>query len=240
MSAVRSKSLTVDRLGVAFSLVGPALDYQIDLFQRTILFWDLMRQRGNGYREHLAKTVPHVLRYKVELVADGRTLERPVNYGLVRIVPLPPGGWRRMPAATEGTETQRDTQALERPSRITVREEQVMAFRRPIDAGVPSLLVGHAFSPLKTTSHRDPRRSLYWRSDSRSLGRRGLPTGHRSRPIRQGTRPPQVVGPQGAVGRSRRIGSVWEVYALGRRPQVTLRFAPLHFARPAACLPRTA
>jgi Protein of unknown function (DUF3141) len=46
-----------------------------------------MRQRGNGYREHLAKTVPHVLRYKVELVIDGRTLERPVNYGLVRIVP---------------------------------------------------------------------------------------------------------------------------------------------------------
>ena len=87
MSAVRSKSLTADRLGVAFSLVGPALDYQIDLFQRTILFWDVMRQRGNGYREHLAKTVPHVLRYKVELVADGRTLERPVNYGLVRIVP---------------------------------------------------------------------------------------------------------------------------------------------------------
>lgn len=87
MSALRSKSLAADRLGVAFSLVGPALDYQIDLFQRTILFWDVMRQRGNGYREHLAKTVPHVLRYKVELVADGRTLERPVNYGLVRIVP---------------------------------------------------------------------------------------------------------------------------------------------------------
>jgi hypothetical protein len=87
MSALRSKSLTADRPGVAFSLVGPALDYQIDLLQRTILFWDVMRQRGNGYREHLAKTVPHVLRYEVELVADGRTLERPVNYGLVRIVP---------------------------------------------------------------------------------------------------------------------------------------------------------
>ena len=28
-----------------------------------------------------------MLRYKVELVIDGRTLERPVNYGLVRIVP---------------------------------------------------------------------------------------------------------------------------------------------------------
>ena len=34
-----------------------------------------------------SKTVPHVLRYKVELVVDGRSLERPVNYGLVRIVP---------------------------------------------------------------------------------------------------------------------------------------------------------
>ena len=52
-----------------------------------VLFLDVMRQRGNGYREHLAKTVPHVLRYNVELIVDGRTLERPVNYGLVRIVP---------------------------------------------------------------------------------------------------------------------------------------------------------
>lgn len=71
--------------------------------------------------------------------------------------------------------------------------------------------------------------------------RRGLPTGHRSRPIRRGTRPPQVVGPQGAVGRSRRIGSVLEGYAIsGRRPRVTLRSATLHFARPAACIPGTA
>src|SRR6516165_1221690 len=46
-----------------------------------------MRQRGNQYRAHLAKTVPHVLDYEVELVLDGRTLPRPVNYGLVRIVP---------------------------------------------------------------------------------------------------------------------------------------------------------
>ena len=46
-----------------------------------------MRQRGNQYREHLAETAPHVLEYEVELVIDGRTLERPVNYALVRIVP---------------------------------------------------------------------------------------------------------------------------------------------------------
>jgi len=46
-----------------------------------------MRRRGEQYREHLAETVPHVLDYSVELVVDGRTLERPVNYGLVRITP---------------------------------------------------------------------------------------------------------------------------------------------------------
>ena len=46
-----------------------------------------MRQRGNQYREHMAETVPHVLDYAAELVIDGRTLKRPVNYLLVRIVP---------------------------------------------------------------------------------------------------------------------------------------------------------
>ena len=48
---------------------------------------DVMRQRGNQYREHLAQTVPNVLNYEAELIIDGRTLKRPVNYGLVRIVP---------------------------------------------------------------------------------------------------------------------------------------------------------
>ena len=70
-----------------FGLVGPAMDYAIDVAQRTVLFWDVMRQRGNQYREHLAETVPHVLSYEAELIIDGRTLPRPVNYGLVRIVP---------------------------------------------------------------------------------------------------------------------------------------------------------
>ena len=70
-----------------FGMFGPAMDYMIDVAQRTVLFCDVMRQRGNQYREHLAQTVPHVLDYEAELIIDGRTLERPVNYGLVRIVP---------------------------------------------------------------------------------------------------------------------------------------------------------
>src|SRR5256884_841473 len=70
-----------------FGLLGAATDYATDAAQRTVLFWDVMRQRGNQYRQHLAETVPNVLTYEAELIIDARTLKRPVNYGLVRIVP---------------------------------------------------------------------------------------------------------------------------------------------------------
>jgi hypothetical protein len=68
-------------------LFAPALEYMVDAAQRTVLFWDVMRQRGDQYRESQAKTAPHVLDYGAVLLLDGRTLERPVNYALVRIVP---------------------------------------------------------------------------------------------------------------------------------------------------------
>lgn len=60
--------------------------YLTDAAQRSILFLDVMRERGNAYREHAAETAPHVLNFECELLMDGRTLERPVNYALVRIV----------------------------------------------------------------------------------------------------------------------------------------------------------
>ena len=65
----------------------PVMNYMIDAAQRGVLFCDVMRQRGNQYRERLAETVPHVLDYEVELVVDGRTLDRPVNYALARVTP---------------------------------------------------------------------------------------------------------------------------------------------------------
>jgi pimeloyl-ACP methyl ester carboxylesterase len=65
----------------------PFMEYAVDAAQRSVLFWDVLRQRGNQYHEHMAEAVPHVLSYKAELVMDGRTLERPVNYLLVRVIP---------------------------------------------------------------------------------------------------------------------------------------------------------
>src|SRR5271156_2786337 len=68
-------------------LFASAIEYLVDAGQRSILFWDVMRQRGNQYREHMAEAAPHVLDYQAELIIDGRHLDRPVNYCLVRIVP---------------------------------------------------------------------------------------------------------------------------------------------------------
>src|SRR5208283_1267956 len=70
--------------------------------------------------------------------------------------------------------------------------------------------------------------------------RRELPTGRRSRPISRGTSPPQVVKPQGAIGRSREIGSVPEPYAFVRPPMFLLRSAALHCARTSASGSETA
>jgi hypothetical protein len=68
----------------------PVSQYCIDAWQRTILYLEVLRQRGNTYFEQTARTAPNVLTFQAELLVDGRKLERPVNYGLVRIVP-PPG-----------------------------------------------------------------------------------------------------------------------------------------------------
>ncbi|MBV8402115.1 MAG: DUF3141 domain-containing protein [Acetobacteraceae bacterium] len=75
---------------------GPVQEYFLDAWQRSILFLDVLRERGNAYLERSATQVPHVLNFKFELVCGGRRLPRPVNYGLVRIVP--PEGTKTDPA----------------------------------------------------------------------------------------------------------------------------------------------
>src|SRR5437660_5949428 len=59
----------------------------VDASHRSVLFQYVLRRRGDQYREHVAKTAPHVLHYTAELIIDGRKLDEPVNYALVRIIP---------------------------------------------------------------------------------------------------------------------------------------------------------
>ncbi len=61
--------------------------YATDCYQRGVLFWDTLRQRGNNFLEHERAGKPPLLVFDYEMVVDGRTLERPVNYALVRITP---------------------------------------------------------------------------------------------------------------------------------------------------------
>jgi pimeloyl-ACP methyl ester carboxylesterase len=67
--------------------LGPVQEYLHDAWQRSILFLDVLRQRGNIYRTQQDKLVPNVLGFDAQLILDGRKFERPVNYLLVRIVP---------------------------------------------------------------------------------------------------------------------------------------------------------
>jgi pimeloyl-ACP methyl ester carboxylesterase len=64
-------------------------EYATDTVQRTILTWDVLRCRGNQHLEHVVEEKPPVLVFGYDTVLDGRTLDRPVNYLLLRIRPDP-------------------------------------------------------------------------------------------------------------------------------------------------------
>src|SRR5512147_2813162 len=61
--------------------------YWIDAGQRSALFWDTMRERGNQWIAHEEAGKPPLLHYRWEVIADARHYERPCNHALVRIVP---------------------------------------------------------------------------------------------------------------------------------------------------------
>jgi uncharacterized protein DUF3141 len=67
----------------------PALDdilaYQRDFWERTILFWDTLRQRADNMIAHERAGKPPLLDFDYELIFDARRFERPINYALLRI-----------------------------------------------------------------------------------------------------------------------------------------------------------
>jgi pimeloyl-ACP methyl ester carboxylesterase len=67
-------------------------NYLVDVYQRWVLFIDILRQRGNNFVLHDREGCPPVLAYEYDVVVDGATLERPVNYSMVAI--RPPAGVR--------------------------------------------------------------------------------------------------------------------------------------------------
>jgi pimeloyl-ACP methyl ester carboxylesterase len=63
------------------------IQYTTDMAQRSVLFWDTLRQRGNRFVENEAAGKPPALHFSFEILIDGREFERPVNYALAKIIP---------------------------------------------------------------------------------------------------------------------------------------------------------
>jgi len=61
--------------------------YFTDAWERGLLFLDILRRRGNQFVHHEEQGCPPVLAYQYDVIVDGGTLERPVNYSLVAIRP---------------------------------------------------------------------------------------------------------------------------------------------------------
>jgi poly(3-hydroxyalkanoate) synthetase len=67
------------------NLLQELLGYQRDLFERTILFWDTLRQRADDMIAHERAGKPPLLDFDYEMLLDARRFERPANYALLRI-----------------------------------------------------------------------------------------------------------------------------------------------------------
>jgi hypothetical protein len=65
------------------------VDYQRDCWERAILFWDTLRERGDNMLEHERLGLPPLLDFRTETVLDARTFQRPVNYVLLSISSSP-------------------------------------------------------------------------------------------------------------------------------------------------------
>ena len=65
-------------------------EYMLDALQRSVLFLELLRQRGNQQIEIASQPMATVLHFDHEVLLSGMLLARPMNYALSRILP-PPG-----------------------------------------------------------------------------------------------------------------------------------------------------
>lgn len=69
------------------------VDYQRDVLERTILFWDTLRRRADNMLEHERAGMPPLLDFKYEAVLDARRFEHPANYALLRITEIGEDCW---------------------------------------------------------------------------------------------------------------------------------------------------
>src|SRR3546814_9369700 len=87
--------------------------YRQDCLERTVLFWDALRQRGSNMLEHERAGLPPLLGFKYEILLDARCFDRPANYALVRITEVGEDCW------DDCVETEEHTSELQSLMRIS-------------------------------------------------------------------------------------------------------------------------
>ena len=70
-----------------------AWDYGLDALQRTVLFWDVLRQRADNMLEHEEAGLPPLLDFEYETLLDAREFDTPTNYALLRITAVGEDCW---------------------------------------------------------------------------------------------------------------------------------------------------
>ena len=85
----RRQEMTRPLLEGSLSMPGPAdwVEYLVDAGERSVLFWDTLRQRADNTLAHEQAGSPPLLKFNYEVLLDGADLEVPVNYSLLRILP---------------------------------------------------------------------------------------------------------------------------------------------------------
>jgi hypothetical protein len=91
----RSSEPRATEAAIEFDASSPPnlFDYQRDLLERTILFWDTLRQRADNMLEHERAGLPPLLDFKYETLSDARRFEHPANYALLRITEVDGDCW---------------------------------------------------------------------------------------------------------------------------------------------------
>ena len=125
-----------------FELMKNWSEYLVDSVQRNVLFWDVLRQRGNTFLENTARGEPPVLIFNYDVLIDGRTLDRPCNYALMKI---------RAPQGVAGDPTKRpvvvvDPRAGQSPGVGGFKHDSEIGFA--LRAGHPVYFIGFYPEPV--------------------------------------------------------------------------------------------
>ncbi|MFZ5557455.1 MAG: DUF3141 domain-containing protein [Pseudomonadota bacterium] len=69
--------------------------YQLDFWQRSVLFLDTLRERANNMLAHEQAGLPPLLHFEYETILDPRKFKHPANYALLRITACGSDHWEQ-------------------------------------------------------------------------------------------------------------------------------------------------